>query len=72
VFKRAIDHGNDISRKEFGNGYTLFVYDLTPEMTSGDYFNLIQKNKQMVVKLQFETPLETQIYAICYFECVHY
>jgi len=68
VFKGAIDHGNDISRKEFGNGYTLFVYDLTPDMTSGNNFNLIQNDKQKVVKLQFETPLESQIYAICYFE----
>jgi hypothetical protein len=68
VFKGAIDHGNDISRKEFCNGYTLFVYDLTPDMTSGDNFNLIQNDKQIVVKLQFETPLESPIYAICYFE----
>jgi hypothetical protein len=68
VFKGAIDHGNNISRKEFGNGYTLFVYDLTPDMTSGDKFNLIQNDKQIVVKLQFVTPLESPIYAICYFE----
>jgi hypothetical protein len=47
VFKGAIDHGNDISRKEFGNGYTLFVYDLTPDMTSGDNLNLIQNDKQI-------------------------
>jgi hypothetical protein len=49
VFKGAIDHGNDISRKEYGNRYTLFVYDLTPDMTSGDNLNLIQNDKQIVV-----------------------
>lgn len=34
VFK---DNGNDVSRDEYKAGFTLFVYDLTPDVEVCDY-----------------------------------
>jgi hypothetical protein len=34
------DEGNDISRSEYANGYTLFAYDLTPDLAEDDHLNL--------------------------------
>ena len=36
------DEGNEISRKDFGQGFTLFGFDLTPDLSETDNFNLIK------------------------------
>jgi hypothetical protein len=31
------NQGNGISREEYANGYTLFLFDLTPDLRLGDH-----------------------------------
>ena len=33
----------DISREDYVNGYTLFGWDLTPDLGEDDHFNLIKR-----------------------------
>lgn len=44
--------GNDISRKEYPQGYTLFCFDLTSDLCSGDHLNIKQTEKP-ILKLRF-------------------
>ena len=41
--KQAQDEGNDLSRDDFGQGYTFFGFDLTPECCDGGCFHLTRK-----------------------------
>ena len=59
--------GNDISRDEYPNGYSLFAFDLTPDLCSGDQFNLI-KTGNLDIALTFSTSLEKSIVVIIYME----
>jgi hypothetical protein len=40
--KENQDEGNGIDREEFANGYSLYVFDLTPDLSENDSFNLIR------------------------------
>jgi hypothetical protein len=45
--------GNDISRFEYPNGYTLYAFDLTPDMCgSSSHFNVVQKGN-LSIEIQF-------------------
>ncbi len=37
------DEGNDVSRTDFGAGYTIFCFDLTPDCCDGDHFNVVRQ-----------------------------
>ena len=52
--------GNGITRKEYANGYTLFVFDLTPDLCLGDHVQQI-KNRNVSIECRLGTPLETAI-----------
>ena len=39
------DEGNDVTRDDFGQGYSLFAFDLTPDVCDGSHFNLVHKWK---------------------------
>ncbi len=39
------NQGNGITREEYANGYTLFVFDLTPDLCLGDHAQPIKKRK---------------------------
>ena len=39
--KFSQDTGNQINRSDYGSGYTLFAFDLTPHHCPGDHFELI-------------------------------
>ena len=54
------NQGNGITREEYANGYTLFVFDLTPDLCLGDHVQPI-KNGNMSIECRFGTPLETAI-----------
>ena len=41
--KQAQDEGNELTRDDFGNGYTFFGFDLTPDACDGGCFHLVQK-----------------------------
>ncbi|XP_073234222.1 uncharacterized protein F54H12.2-like [Porites lutea] len=53
------DMGNQINRSDYGSGYTLFAFDLTPDHYPGDHFELI-KQGNLRLELHFsEAPANT-------------
>jgi hypothetical protein len=61
------DEGNEISRSEYANGYTLFAYDLTPDLAEDDHLNL---TRQVTVRLdlKFAEALARTVTVVCYAE----
>jgi hypothetical protein len=58
--KENSDEGNGIDRSEFANGYTLYVFDLTPDLSENDSFNLI-RNGGVRLAMKFATALPSTI-----------
>ena len=53
--------GIDITREEYNNGYTIFLFDLSPSNSRGDYVDPIRKGK-ISLELQWDDiPTETLI-----------
>ncbi|XP_069075317.1 uncharacterized protein F54H12.2-like [Pleurodeles waltl] len=44
--KHLHDSGVVVSREGYGTGYTLFAFDLTPDMDDSDHYNLIKNGNQ--------------------------
>ncbi|CAF1087024.1 unnamed protein product, partial [Brachionus calyciflorus] len=42
IDKPVFATGNDISREDYPKGYSLFAFDLTPDLYNGDQFNIIR------------------------------
>src|SRR6267154_3377936 len=61
------DEGLDIDREEYEGGYTLFAYDLSPDLTEEGYFNLV-KEGSIRVELKFAQALTNTINIIAYAE----
>ena len=62
------DVGNDISRQEYPDGYTLYAFDLTPDMCgSSPHFNVVQKGN-LAIDIQFATAPTNAASVICYGE----
>lgn len=57
------DSGNDINRDEYGEGYSLYAYDLTPDMNDDNYFNLVREGS-VRVDLKFRKPLPNVVNVI--------
>ncbi|CAF1019543.1 unnamed protein product, partial [Brachionus calyciflorus] len=67
IDKPVFAPGNDISREDYPNGYSLFAFDLTPDLCSGEQFNLI-KTGNLDVGLTFADSLDDSIVVIFYLE----
>jgi hypothetical protein len=61
------DEGNDISRLDFANGYTLYAFDLSPDLADNDHFNLSRQGT-VRVDMKFATALEHTVTVIAYAE----
>ena len=61
------DHGNHIIRDEYGDGFTLFAFDLTPDLDEGGNFHLV-KQGNLRLELHFENALAETINVIAYAE----
>ncbi len=61
------DEGNDIKREDFPGGYALYAFDLTPDLSGGDHFNLA-KEGSVRVDLKFAVALPNTINVIVYAE----
>ncbi|XP_028514631.1 uncharacterized protein F54H12.2 [Exaiptasia diaphana] len=63
------DLGNGISRDEFNQGYGIFCFDLTPDLSNGAHYNLIRKGN-LRLELQFAKtlPRSTNIIVLAEFE----
>jgi hypothetical protein len=61
------DEGNDITREDYSNGYTLYAFDLTPDLAEEGHFNL-SKEGSVRVDLKFGAALPNTINVIAYAE----
>lgn len=67
IGKAERDEGNDITRNDYANGYTVFAFDLTPDMTDGDHFNLV-KNGSLRLEIHFARALQETVNIVVYAE----
>ncbi|XP_069090212.1 uncharacterized protein F54H12.2-like [Pleurodeles waltl] len=58
--KHLRDSGVVVSREGYGAGYTLFAFNLTPDMEDGDHYNLI-KNGNLKAEIHFTQALATNV-----------
>ena len=65
--KQFKDEDNGISRDDCGRGYTLFAFDLTPDLSEDDHFNLV-KQGSLRIELHFATELVNTVHVIAYAE----
>jgi hypothetical protein len=69
--KENQDEGNGIDREEFANGYSLYVFDLTPDLSENDSFNLIRSGGvRLGMKFRSALAKTITIVAIAEFEKV--
>ena len=61
------DRGNHITWEDYGDGYTLFAFDLTPDLSDGGHFNVV-KHGILRLELHFKTQLAVTVNAIVYAE----
>jgi hypothetical protein len=62
-----LDAGNTISIEDYANGYTLFAFDLTPDMCNSEHVNLI-KSGNLRIELKFKEALPTAVQCVIYME----
>ena len=62
-----LSEGNFINRTEYENGYTLFAYDLTSDLCSGNHFDLV-KQGNLSLNIIFKTALPKAVSIIMYME----
>ena len=65
--KQAQDEGNELSRDDFGKGYTFFCCDLTPDCCEGGCFHLTRKG-DLHIDIHFATALEQTVNVVGYGE----
>ena len=65
--KQFMDSGNSIERSDYSRGYTLYAFDLTPDLGEDDHFNLI-KEGNVRVDMKFSVALPNTINVIVYAE----
>lgn len=65
--KASKDEGNDIDRLDFANGYALYAFDLSPDLSENDYFNLARQGS-VRLDLKFGTALPNTVTVVAYAE----
>ena len=65
--KQSQDEGNGLSRDDFGQGYTFFGFDLTPDGCDGGCFHLTRKGN-LRIEMHFATALEQTVNVVVYGE----
>ncbi|XP_022106001.1 uncharacterized protein F54H12.2-like [Acanthaster planci] len=52
------DKGNQTNREDYESGYSLFAFNLSPDLSSGSHFNLV-KRSNMRLELKFAEAVTT-------------
>ena len=65
--KMYMNEGNNISLSEYPDGYTLYAFDLTPDLACGGHFSLV-KHGNLRLDMHIASPLEETINIIIYAE----
>ena len=63
--KHLRDSGVVVSREGYAGGYTLFAFDLTPDLEDGDHYNLI-KNGNLKAEIRFAEALPVNVNMIVF------
>ena len=64
--KMFYDTGNEISRQDYTSGYSIYAFDLTPDMCgSSDHFNMSQRGN-LTVDIKFSTAPTAALSLVCY------
>jgi hypothetical protein len=61
------DFGNGLTPADYADGYTLFVYNLDPDLKRGNYLNLV-KRANIRLELRFASALPSTIKVVVYAE----
>jgi hypothetical protein len=61
------DEDIDVTRDDYANGYTLFCFDLTPDLGESDHYSLV-KTGSVRLGMTFAEPLRTTVNVIVYAE----
>ncbi|XP_038058848.1 uncharacterized protein F54H12.2-like [Patiria miniata] len=61
------DEGVAITRDDYPAGYTLFAFDLSPDLSVGGHFNLVRRGN-LRLDVHFANPLDATINVIIYAE----
>ena len=67
LFQNVRNMGNDITYDDYKSGYTLYAFDLSPDLCNSEHFNLL-KDGALELEVQCETAPETAFYTIFYLE----
>lgn len=65
--KANADEGNEISRSDFGSGYALYAFDLTPDLSDHGHFNLTRQGS-VRLDLTFGDALPNTVTVVAYAE----
>ncbi len=65
--KNGKDEGNDITRRDYPGGYALYAFDLTPDLSEDDHFNL-NKEGSLRIDMKFAVALAATVNVILYAE----
>src|SRR5664279_270983 len=65
--KENRNEGNGIERSDYNNGYALYAFDLTPDLSDDDHFNLA-KQGSVRIDMKFATALPNTVTVIAYAE----
>ena len=61
------DQGNGISYSDYANGFSLWGFDLSPDLNDGSHFN-VTKHGNLRLELRFKEALTVTINVIVYAE----
>ena len=67
IGKANSDEGNHISRDDYGKGYTLFAFDLTPDLQEDGFFEIVKRGT-VRLEMHFAEPLPKTISVVVYAE----
>ncbi|XP_035232763.1 uncharacterized protein F54H12.2-like [Stegodyphus dumicola] len=63
LFLSGEERGHYLSRSEYANGYSFFVYDLSPDLCNGEHLNLV-RHSNLRLEVKFSKILEQTVF--CY------
>lgn len=67
LFEGVAEASNDITYAEYKNGYTLYAFNLTPDLCNAEHFNLI-KEGSLDIELNFNPTVNVSVTAVFYLE----
>jgi hypothetical protein len=61
------DEGNDIDRSDFADGYALYAFDLSPDLSENDHFKLTRQ-ETVCLDMKFVVALPHTVTVVAYAE----